>query len=69
MGLDFRRGAELFMASEPELAAALGIGVDELRRLRREPDRAPPELLRRLGRVLRERARAMDRVGEMLEED
>lgn len=65
--LDFRRATDLFMGTDKELALALGVSADEVQRLRNEPHRASPELLRRLGGVLRERARGMDRVGEMLQ--
>ena len=67
-GLDFRRGAELFLSSEKELGAALGIPTAEVGRYRRMPDAAPPELLARLGTILIERGRAMTRVGELLRE-
>lgn len=65
--LDFRRATDLFMGSEKELALALGIPEAELRRLRSEPHRASADTLRRLGEVLRERARGMERVGQMLQ--
>lgn len=68
-GLDFRRGADLFISSEEELAAALGIPVADVVRLRRRPEAATPALLARLGAVLVERGRAMARVGEMLEHE
>jgi len=67
-GLDFRRGADLFISSEGELAAALGVKGADVARYRRHPDSAPPELLARLGTVLVERGRAMARVGELLQE-
>jgi hypothetical protein len=66
-GLDFRRAADLFISSEAELAAALGIPVGEVSRLRRAPDAAPSELLGRMGAVLIERGQAMARVGELLQ--
>jgi hypothetical protein len=56
------------MASERELALALGITVADLRELRTHPGRASPELLARLGQVLIERGQGMKRVGEMLRE-
>jgi hypothetical protein len=67
-GLDFRRGADLFISSEGELAAALGVSAVDLGRYRRQPDSAPPDLLARLGTILVERGRAMERVGELLQE-
>jgi hypothetical protein len=69
MPLDFRRAADLFTASEKELAMALGLEVADLRSYRQNPARAPEELLRRLGDVLVERGRGMVRVGEMLQEE
>ncbi len=68
-GLDFRRAANLFMASEEELARALGITADEVRRYRGDPASAPAALLARMGRVLLERGQGMGRVGAMLLED
>lgn len=65
-GLDFRRGADLFVSSEKELGAALGIPGPDVARYRRNPDAAPPELLARLGAALIERGLAMQRVGELL---
>ena len=65
-GLDFRRAADLFLSSEKELGAALGIPTGDVARYRRMPDAAPPELLARLGALLVERGRAMTRVGELL---
>ena len=67
-GLDFKRAADLFLGTEAELALALGIGVEEIRRFRRVPEEAPRELLARMGRTLVERGRGMTRVGEMLQE-
>ena len=67
-GLDFRRGADLFLSSEKELGAALGIPTPDVARYRRNPDAAPPEVLARLGTLLIERGRAMMRVGELLQE-
>lgn len=67
-GLDFRRAADLFVGSERELGAALGIPPGEVARYRRNPDAAPAEVLARLGTVLIERGRAMVRVGELLQE-
>jgi hypothetical protein len=69
MGLDFARAAQLFMGTEEELAAALGISVADLRATRTNPARAPKALLLRMGRLLQERGRGMARVGEMLQED
>jgi hypothetical protein len=65
--LDFARAAALFMASEQELAAALGIQIGDLRQYRTNPQRTPPEVLARLGKVLVERGKGMQRVGELLE--
>ena len=65
-GLDFRRGADLFLSSEKELGAALGIPTPDVARYRRNPDLAPAEVLARLGTLLVERGRAMTRVGELL---
>ena len=65
-GLDFRRGADLFISSEKELGAALGVPTGDIARYRRTPDAAPAELLARLGALLVERGRAMTRVGELL---
>jgi hypothetical protein len=69
MGLDFARAAQLFMGTEQELAAGLGISVADLRATRTNPAHAPRALLLRLGRLLEERGRGMVRVGEMLQED
>lgn len=69
MPLDFARGCELFVGSEQELAMALNVAVGDLRQYRTNPQRAPRELLLRLGRVLVERGTGMKRVGEMLIED
>lgn len=67
--LDFRSAADLFMASEQELARALGVEVGDVRRYRHSPRDAPPAVLRRMGRVLLERGSGMSRVGSMLLED
>jgi len=69
MPLDFARGAQLFTASEQELAKALGVEVADVRALRSNPQRASREMLAQLGRVLVERGKGMSRVGEMLLED
>ena len=69
MALDFRRAADLFTATEEELATALRIDVGALRQHRRDPGRVPEALLLRLAEVLMERGRGMVRVGEMLRED
>lgn len=66
MALDFSRATALFMASEPELAAALGIPVGDLRAYRNQPERVPPAVLTKMGNVLVERGRGMQRVGELL---
>lgn len=68
-GLDFRRGANLFMGTERELAMALRTDVDTVRRGLRSPPDVPDELLRRLGAALLERGQAMTRVGEILMQD
>jgi hypothetical protein len=67
-GLDFRRAADLFISSDGELGAALGITAADVARYRRQPDAAPPEVLARLGTVLIERGLAMARVGELLQD-
>lgn len=69
MGLDFSRACDLFTGSEKELALALGISVADVRELRTNPRRANPELIAKLSKVLVERGRAMQRVGEMLADD
>ncbi len=69
MAIDFKRATDLFLGSEKELALALAIPVADLRDDRQNPDRAPEELLRQLGRVLVERGNGMRRVGELLEEE
>jgi hypothetical protein len=56
-GLDFKRATDLFLGTERELALALGIKVDDLGRYRAHPERAPDEVLEKLGRVLIERGR------------
>jgi plasmid maintenance system antidote protein VapI len=57
------------MASEQELAKALGVEVADVRALRSNPQHASREMLAKLGRVLIERGKGMSRVGEMLLED
>ncbi|MBW3553855.1 MAG: hypothetical protein KY466_10095 [Gemmatimonadetes bacterium] len=69
MPLDFRRAADLFTASDEELATALRIDVGTLRQHRAHPGRAPESLLLRLAEILIERGRGMVRVGEMLREE
>ncbi|HEX6132903.1 MAG TPA: hypothetical protein VFZ24_02895 [Longimicrobiales bacterium] len=69
MPLDFASAARLFMGTEEELAAALGIPIADLRDARTNPQRVTPDVLRRFGRLLEERGRGMIRVGEMLLED
>ena len=69
MPLDFQSAAALFMGSEQELARALGISIADLRASRTNPVRVPPELVRKLGKVLVERGAGMRRVGEMLLEE
>ena len=67
-GLDFRRAADLFISTEAELGAALGVTATDITRYRRQPDAVPPEVMARLGTVLIERGLAMARVGELLQE-
>ena len=69
MGLDFSRACDLFTGSETELALALGISIADVRELRTNPRRANPELIAKLSKVLVERGKAMQRVGEMLADD
>jgi len=69
MTLDFARAVDLFMGSENDLAAALGISVADIRELRTNPRRANPDLVQKLARVLVERGNAMKRVGEILLDD
>ena len=66
MGLDFARGADLFMGSEQELALALGVTVADLRECRTNPKRANEDLMARLAQVLIQRGEAMKRVGNLL---
>ncbi len=68
MSLDFKRASDLFMASESELAMALGVPVGDVRDYRQNPERAPDAVLRKLGQVLVERGNGMRRVGELLRE-
>lgn len=68
-GLDFKRCTDLFLGSERELALALGIAPEEVKRLRSRPADAREEHLERLARVLDERGRGMLRVAEMLREN
>ncbi|HEX6587484.1 MAG TPA: hypothetical protein VF039_00565 [Longimicrobiales bacterium] len=68
-GLDFRRASDMFISSDKELGAALGIPTPDVARYRRNPDLAPAEVLARLGTLLVERGRAMTRVGELLQEE
>ena len=69
MALDFTRAAQLFMGTEDELAAGLGLSIADLRAARTQPQSATPALLARLGRLLEERGKGMARVGQMLQED
>ena len=69
MGLDFARGADLFMGSEEELALALGVTVADLRMFRTNPKRANEQLMRKLAAVLIERGEAMKKVGALLQGD
>ena len=68
MALDFKRAVDLFLASEEELAQALGIEVGDLRSYRQNPGSVPDALLTRMGEILVERGRGMARVGELLQE-
>jgi hypothetical protein len=68
MPLDFKRATDLFLGREEELAQALGIDVDTLRRHRQHPAAAPSSLVQAISEVLDERGRAMVRVAEMLAE-
>ena len=65
MPLDFARAAALFMGSEQELASALGIPIGDVRAFRNDPSRVPPSIIMKLGNVLVERGRGMQRVGEL----
>jgi hypothetical protein len=69
MALDFTSAARLFMGTEEELAAGLGIAVADLRSARTNPQRVQPALLARFGKLLEERGNGMARVGQMLRED
>ena len=69
MPLDFTSAARLFMGTEEELAAALGLAVGDLRAARATPAYVTPELTRKLATVLIERGKGMARVGEMLMDD
>jgi hypothetical protein len=66
MPLDFTRAMALFTGTEQELAMALDIGVGDVRQYRANPQRVPPDVTAKLGRVLLERGQGMARVGEML---
>ena len=66
MPLDFTNAARLFMGTEAELAAALGLEVSDLRAAIATPNFVTAELSTRLSRVLIERGKGMVRVGEML---
>jgi hypothetical protein len=66
MALDFAKAAALFMASEQELALALGLPVGDLRAYRNDPARVPAAVLHKLAQVLLERGKGMQRVGELL---
>ena len=69
MPLDFKRASDLFMASETELAMALGLPPGDVREYRQNPERAPDAVLRKLGQVLVERGNGMRRVGELLQQE
>lgn len=66
MALDFKRATDLFLASENELALALGVPIGDLRDYRQNPDRVPEAVAERLGKVLVERGNGMRRVGELI---
>ena len=65
-GLDFKRASDLFLGTEHELALALGISADQLRRYRRDPEAELDDVLDRLATTLIDRGRGMVRVGELL---
>ena len=65
MPLDFARAAALFMGSEQELATALGVPLGDVRSYRNDPRRVPEAILAKLGTVLIERGKGMQRVGEL----
>jgi hypothetical protein len=69
MPLDFKRATDLFMGRDEELARALRIDPEVLRRHRAQPVGVPAALLHALSDVLEERGRAMVRVAEMLREE
>jgi hypothetical protein len=69
MPLDFKRGTDLFMGREDELARALRLDPADLRRHRGAPAGVPAALLRTLADVLEERGKAMIRVAEMLHDE
>ena len=69
MPLDFSRAVALFMGTEQELARALGISLGDLRSYRTDPHRIPSGVVEKLGHVLIERGRGMQRVGELLAHD
>lgn len=69
MALDFTSAARLFMGTEDELAAALGLAVGDLRAARATPKFVTPEMMKKMAAVLIERGKGMARVGEMLLED
>jgi hypothetical protein len=66
MPLDFASAARLFLGTEEELAAALGLSIGDLRAARATPNFVNKDLTERLARVLIERGRGMARVGEMI---
>lgn len=69
MALDFKRCTDLFLGTERELALALDLPPEEVRRLRATPGAADRARVSRLATVLEERGRAMLRVAEMLHEE
>lgn len=64
--LDFSRAIALFLSSETELAAALGVPVGDVRAYRSNPQRTPARIMTKLGYVLIERGKGMQRVGELI---
>ena len=50
-GLDFKRATDLFMASEEELALALGVQAGDIRAFRTSPERVPPEVIREAAKL------------------
>ncbi len=66
MALDFSTAVKLFMGTEEELAAALGLAVGDFRAAKATPKFVSPELTKKMATILIERGKGMARVGEML---